>query len=130
MHGGGANVGRRSLFDRENGNVLQGIAGKRYHHCYRSRHAPPPPPRNPGEEFHSRTDGTLCLRRMPVHENEYTGESIQRTARSDAGNYFARAVARSGGITHPANARAEQVIARKLESASLVRHVCSCVQLI
>ena len=30
----------------------------------------------PGKNFHSRPDGTLRLRRMPVHENEYFGESL------------------------------------------------------
>ena len=29
-----------------------------------------------GEEFHSWTHRTLRLCRMPVHENEYSGESI------------------------------------------------------
>ena len=31
---------------------------------------------NSGQEFHSRPDGKLRLRRMPVHENEYSGESL------------------------------------------------------
>jgi len=50
--------------------------GARYHHRDRSRHASPLAPGNSGQEFHSRPDGTLRLRRMPVHENEYFGESL------------------------------------------------------
>src|SRR5438552_3528995 len=46
---------------------------------------------------------------MPVYENEYVGKSIQRPARFEAGNHFARAVAGARGIADPANARVEPI---------------------
>src|SRR5262249_38352136 len=56
---------------------------------------------------------------MPVHENEYAGKSVQCPARFDAGNHFARAVARSGGIADPTNARAEPLAEDVTERISL-----------
>ncbi len=80
VHLRGAPAGRRSLLDGKNGDVLPGIAGAGNHRRDRSRHAASVEEGNSRQDFHSRADGELLLRRMPVHENEHARESARRAA--------------------------------------------------
>jgi hypothetical protein len=86
---------------------LQGITGARYHHRDRSRHASPLAPGNSGQEFHSRPDGTLRLRRMPVHENEYLGESFNALRDLEPEIILPEPLRVPRGIANPANARTQ-----------------------
>ena len=93
----------------KDGDLLQGIASARDHRRDRSWSVTPAGQRNPRQNIHSRSNGQLLLRRMPVHEDEHVGKSLRRAPQHGTGDHFTRIGAQTRGDPNSAHARAEQI---------------------